>query len=405
MVREVDATTGDITTVAGNGTAGSSGDGGLATSAELDEPEGLAVDSQGDLFIGDANNCRIQEVNHSTQDISTVAGGTCGSSGNAVAATSAELQGHLPGLAVDASGNLYIADYYNDLIRMVAQACSSSCPFGLTSTVAGGIYTIAGKGSGGYSGDNGPATSATFELPSGISVDAHTRQLLIADSNNLVIRAVNMSTDVITTVAGDGTEGTSGDSGRPPRPSCLSRWAWPPTRPVTPSSPTGIPTRPAWASTTSGAWTARPTTCPRLPPTTVRCAEATRARRRRWHTTPRPPERRSTARDLYFSENFANVVCEVSASTGTVSVFAGTLNSPDPYSGDGGPATDASLSPFGLAVGNGNLYIADYQNDRVRAVNLTSKEITTVAGDGSAGETGTWLGHGGGNHKSDIPGR
>ena len=83
--------------------------------------------------------------------------------------------------------------------------------------------------------------------------------------------------------------------------------------------------------------------------------------------------------NLYFSEYFANVVCEVSASTGSVSIFAGTLNSPDAYGGDGGPATNASLfTPFGLAVGNGNLYIADYGNNRVRAVNLTTKVITTV---------------------------
>ena len=82
-----------------------------------------------------------------------------------MAATSAELQGHLPGLAVDASGNLYIADYDNDLIRLVAQACSSSCPFGLTSTTAGDIYTIAGNGSAGYTGDDGPATSATLSCP------------------------------------------------------------------------------------------------------------------------------------------------------------------------------------------------------------------------------------------------
>ena len=389
-VREVNATTGDITTVAGNGTSGTSGDGGLATSAELDQPEGLAVDALGDLFIGDAGNCRIQEVDHTTHDISTVAGGTCGSSGNGVAATSAELQGHLPGLAVDASGNLYIADYDNDLIRMVAQNCSSSCPFGLASTVAGDIYTIAGNGSGGYSGDNGPATSATFELPSGVAVDAHTGQLLVADSNNYVIRAVNMSTDVVTTVAGDGNEGSSGDGGS----ATSAEFAitvgvavdqsgdsfvadWDPD-----STGVGLDNIRRVDGTTDDVSTL-------ASDDSAVCGGDTGTAATMAHDSGVSGTAVDSQGNLYFSEYFANVVCEVSASTGTVSVFAGTLNSPDPYGGDGGLATDASLfTPFGLAVGNGNLYIADLQNNRVRAVNLSTKIITTVAGDGNAGETG-----------------
>ena len=390
-VREIHATTGDITTVAGNGTPGSSGDGGLATSAELDEPEGLAVDAQDDLFIGDAGNCRIQEVNHSTHDISTVAGnGTCGSSGNGVAATAAELQGHLPGLAVDANGNLYIADYYNDLIRMVAQACSSSCPFGLASTVAGDIYTIAGNGSGGYSGDNGPATAATFELPSGVAVDAHSGQLLIADSANFVIRAVNMSTDEITTVSGDGTEGIGGDGGSATSAELSFTLGvavdqagdsfiadWDPD--ILGSGYNNIR---RVDGTTDDVSTLASDDSPV-------CGGETGTAATMAHNSEVTGTAIDNQGNLYFSENYANVVCEVSASTGRVSIVAGMLDSPDPYGGDGGPATDASLfEPFGLAVGNGELYIADYGNNRVRAVNLTTKVITTVAGDGSAGDTG-----------------
>ena len=392
-VREVNATTGDITTVAGNGTPGSLGDGGLATGAELDEPEGLAVDSQGDLFIGDAGNCRIQEVNHSTHDIATVAGnGTCGSSGTGVAATSAELQGHLPGLAVDASGNLYIADYNNDLIRMVAQTCSSSCPFGLTSTVAGDIYTVAGNGGGGYSGDNGPATSATFELPSGVAVDAHSGQLLIADSNNYVIRAVNMSTDVITTVAGDGNEGFGGDGGSATSSELSNTLGvaadqagdyviadWDPD--VDTLGPGYNNIRRVDGTTDNVSTLASDNSAV--------CGGDTGTAATMAHNSEVSGTALDSQGNLYFSEYFANVVCEVSASTGTVSIVAGTLNSHDAYGGDGGPATDASLfTPFGLAVGNGNLYIADYGNNRVRAVNLTTKVISTVAGDGSAGDTG-----------------
>ena len=325
-VREINATTGDITTVAGNGTAGLSGDGGPATSAELDQPEGLAVDALGDLFIGDTGNCRIQEVNHSTHDISTVAGGTCGSSGNGVAATSAELQGHLPGLAVDASGNLYIADYDNDLIRMVAQNCSSSCPFGLASTVAGDIYTIAGNGSAGYSGDKGPATSATFELPSGVAVDAHTGQLLVADSNNYVIRAVNMSTDVITTVAGDGNEGSSGDGGSATSAEFSITLGvaadqagdsfvadWDPD-----DASTGLDNIQHVDGTTDDVSTLASNdgaVCGGDAGTAATMA----------HDSGVSGTAIDSQGNLYFSEYFANVVCEVSASTGSVSIFAGTL--------------------------------------------------------------------------------
>ena len=395
-VREVSSITGDITTVAGDGTAGSSGDGGLATSAELNDPEAVAVDTQGDLFIGDAGNCRIQEVNHTTHDISTVAGnGTCGLSGNAVAATSAELQGHLPGLAVDASGNLYIADYDNDLIRLVAQACSSSCPFGLTSTTAGDIYTIAGNGSAGYTGDDGPATSATFELPSGVAVDAHSHQLLIADSNNDVIRAVAMSatsvsTDDITTVAGNGTEGTSGDGATATSAELsitlgvavdtagdLFIADWDPD-----STDVGLDNIRRVDGTTGDVSTL-------ASDDSAVCGGDSGTAATMAHDSEVSGTAVDSQGNLYYSEYSANVVCEVSATTGTVSVFAGTLGSPDPYGGDNGPATDASLfTPFGLAIGNGQLYIADYGNNRVRAVNLTTKVISTVAGDGTAGESG-----------------
>ena len=110
MIREVVAATGDIITVAGNGKAGYSGDGGPATDAELDSPCGVAVDAAGDLFIADVGNNVIREVVKATGDIITVAGnGTAGYSGDGGPATAAELDGPV-GVAVDSAGDLFIAD-------------------------------------------------------------------------------------------------------------------------------------------------------------------------------------------------------------------------------------------------------------------------------------------------------
>ena len=118
MVREINHSTGDISTFAGNGTYGYSGDGGLATSAELEEPWGIAVDSSGNVYVSDVAG-QVREVNHSTGDISTFAGqATSGSSGDGGPATSAKLHGPRQ-IALDSSGNLYIADAANNVIREV----------------------------------------------------------------------------------------------------------------------------------------------------------------------------------------------------------------------------------------------------------------------------------------------
>ena len=132
--------TGDIITIAGNGNAGYNGDGGPATAAELNDPDGLAVDSAGDLFIADTDNNVIREVVKATGDIITVAGnGTAGYSGDNGPATAAELDSPR-GIAVDSAGDLFIADAYNNVIREVVKA-------------TGDIITVAGNGTGGYSGD------------------------------------------------------------------------------------------------------------------------------------------------------------------------------------------------------------------------------------------------------------
>jgi hypothetical protein len=185
---------GIISTVAGDGTQGFSGDGGLATSARFGLPWGVAVDGSGNLFISDIGAQRVRKV---TPDgiIRTLAGnGTQGYSGDNGPSTGALLHDPM-GIATDSAGNLYLADFTNSVIRKV--------------TTAGIISTVAGNGSFGYSGDGGPATKAQISSPTGIAVDA-AGNLYLLDSNNMVLRQVTpMGT--IFTVAGNGTAGYSGD--------------------------------------------------------------------------------------------------------------------------------------------------------------------------------------------------
>jgi sugar lactone lactonase YvrE len=195
-IRKV-STSGIITTVAGIGTAGFSGDGGLATAAQLNGPIGVAVDATGNLFISDRGNHRIRKVSASGI-ITTVAGnGTYGGSGDGGLATTAQMEGP-QGLAVDAFGNLFIADTENSRIRKVS---------------AGGVITtVAGTGIPGSAlGDGGLATAAGLYGPWGVAVDA-LGDLFIADTNNQRIRKVSAG-GIITTVAGNSGQGFSGDGG------------------------------------------------------------------------------------------------------------------------------------------------------------------------------------------------
>jgi sugar lactone lactonase YvrE len=194
-VRKV-SPSGIISTVAGGGT-NELGDGGPATSATLNSPAGVAIDSAGNLFIADFNDRRIRKVS-SSGIITTIAGGGSASNrlGDDGPATSAQLGGP-SGVAVDSAGNLFIADELGNRIRKVS--------------TLGIITTVAGNGSSGYSGDGGPATSARLSLPSDVAVDS-AGNLFIADSFNNRIRKVS-SSGIIATVAGDGSFGYSGDGG------------------------------------------------------------------------------------------------------------------------------------------------------------------------------------------------
>jgi sugar lactone lactonase YvrE len=186
---------GIITTLAGNGTQGYTGDGGPAALAELNYPMGVAFDASGNLYIVDTGNNRVRKVDM-TGVITTVAGtGAQGYSSDGPA-ISAELN-QPTGVAVDNTGNLYIADNQNFCIRKV--------------DMTGIITTVAGNGTQGYGGDGGPATSAELDYPTGVAVD-NADNLYVADARNNRIRRVDRS-GIITTVAGNGTQGYGGDGG------------------------------------------------------------------------------------------------------------------------------------------------------------------------------------------------
>jgi trimeric autotransporter adhesin len=189
-------TVGHIYTVAGDGIVGFSGDGGPATKAELNGPSGVAVDGAGNLVIADTNNQRIRVVAARTGkfygqamtagDIYSVAGnGTEGFGGDGGPATSAEFN-QPEGVAVDGAGNLVIPDSSNSRVRVVA--ASTGTFYGQAMT-AGHIYTVAGSGIPGLSGDGGPASSAELDYPYGVAVDG-AGNLFIADLNNNRIREV-----------------------------------------------------------------------------------------------------------------------------------------------------------------------------------------------------------------------
>jgi len=178
-IREV-SPTGVIRTIAGNGIAGYTGDGGLATAAELNFPRGVAVAPNGDVYISDTLNQALRKVDHSTGFISTVVANL-----------------HFPrGVAVDAAGNVYIADTgVNEVLLLRPD---------------GSVPVFAGTGTAGFSGDGGPATSAQLKGPRGLAIDVSSN-VYISDSDNNRVRRVDHATGNISTVAGNGTAGMGGD--------------------------------------------------------------------------------------------------------------------------------------------------------------------------------------------------
>ena len=451
IVVRVDSVTGNLTLVAGigspgfgyiatyyggtgwlNGGTGSafSGDNGPATSAQLANASGVAVDSIGNLYIADTNNARIRKVSGGV--ITTFAGG--GSSlGDNGPPTSAQLNSPI-GVAVDSRGSVYIAE--GNRIRKVSN---------------GVITTVAGNGTAGYSGDGGPATSAQLNRPSGIAVDS-AGNLYIADTNNNSIRKV--SGGVITTVAGNGTAGFSGDNG--------------PATGAQLSGPYGIVSDPAGNLYTADGWNNRirkisggvittvagggavqfsappNTSCAAFPAgfvpftsvfslsnpdsfgdqflvgnTLQANASDPLANYKAIENLPLPAVPNQTfcgsvtLATGYSVEAYVPTAEErsgdYSSDSGPSELLldpaSGNLPFPGGYipanrlggiyawrisasTGDNGPATSAQLNqPHGIAIDStGNLYVADYGNDRIRQV--SNGVITTVAGNGACCFTG-----------------
>jgi hypothetical protein len=194
VIRKIDPS-GVISTYAGNGIIGYSGNGGNATNASFHKPRGICVDTAGNLFIADPQNNVIRKI-YTAGIITTVAGNNIGGfSGDGGPATIAQLNGPFD-VAADAAGNLFIADWNNFRVRKV--------------TTAGTITTVAGNGSPGANVDGGAATNAKV-IPSGIFVD-DTGNVFFSDPVNNLVRKVSTA-GIISTIAGNGTAGYSGDGG------------------------------------------------------------------------------------------------------------------------------------------------------------------------------------------------
>ncbi len=200
VVRRVD-TSGNITTIAGTGTNGFTGDGGPAVQAELSQPFSVASDAAGNIYIQDTGNYVVRKVTAATGIITTYAGtpGVPGHSGDGGPATAAKFNNN-QGARFDSAGNFYVPTCRGASIRKI--------------DTAGNISTVAGNFTEGYSGDGGQATAAQLQCPSGVAIDP-AGNLYIADASNNVIRKVTAATGIISTIAGStaGTAGSSGDGG------------------------------------------------------------------------------------------------------------------------------------------------------------------------------------------------
>jgi len=350
-----------ISTIAGTGSAGYSGDGGAATSAALDDPRGIVTDPAGNVYFCDRENNVVRKID-TNGVITTIAGtGTPGYNGDNIQGTKAEL--YIPWrVTIDPAGNLYIADSGNDRIRKLA-------PNGI-------ITTVVGNGSPGYSGDGGPATKATLRIPEQAELDVFGN-LYIADTGNNVIRKVDTNGN-ITTVAGTGfgagvgnstgNGAYSGDGG----PATKAELNLPVSIAVDPSDNIWISDQEnnviRYVSAASGIITTVAGIYNKLGYSGDGGPAASA-------TFAGPAGIAQDAAGNIYVTDYGNNVLRLITTDGNIHTVAG--NGSTGSAGDGGPATSAELnSPRQVAVGTfGDVYIADSLNNRIRKL---TPQSTTV---------------------------
>lgn len=330
-----------IHTIAGNGTPGSIGDNGPATSAELNTPSGVFVDKVGYVYIADTTNSKIRYVDLS-KNIFTAAGtGSPSYNGDGISPTAANL--YWPAAVVlDASGNMFISDSWNSRIREV------------TTTIS----TYAGNGNPSFAGDSSLATSASIAFPNGICFD-NSGNMYIADNGNHRVRLVTLSTGKISTVAGNGTTGYAGDNGPATAANLTNVYGV-----VVDGSGNLYLSDPGNAVVRKVDSTGKITTYAGTgtPGFSGDGAAANKAQL----NSPTGLALDSSG-NLYIADSYNNRIRKVDTS-GNINTVAG--NGTAGFSADGTDATSAELdAPMGVAVDSaGTLYIADTVNNVIRTV-------------------------------------
>ncbi|MGD0416998.1 MAG: hypothetical protein ABSA80_16685 [Terriglobales bacterium] len=345
-IREIAASTIDIiATVAGTlGAFGYSGDGGLATSADLNYPSNMVVDSSGDIFIADTDNFVIREVTASTGDIQTIVGNnTLAYSGDGGLAVNAEF--NAPGaVSTDGLGDIFIADADNNVVRVANTGTTANTVAGVViqpgdiQTVAGSYYVPVGLALCDYSGDNGPPTSAQLCAPGGVFVDG-SGNIFIADTQNNRIRVINTGT------------------------AALTLW--------------GITVPPGDIATVAGNGTF-------CPDSATSCGDGGSAISAELAAPYGVFV--DSAENIFIADTSDFVIREVAASSGIITTVAGNYAQCSPTAppscGDGAAATGAQLNfPRGVVVDlSENIYIADTFDNSIRAVNPSTTQTVTIAG-------------------------